>query len=60
MAEQASDDKSEKPSAQKLRKAREQGEVARSRDMATAVGILLSIKLCILLSPGWLEDFRAA
>ncbi|WP_462177068.1 EscU/YscU/HrcU family type III secretion system export apparatus switch protein, partial [Acinetobacter baumannii] len=36
-------DKTEKPSAQKLRKARQEGQVVRSRDLAPAVGILLSL-----------------
>lgn len=58
MAEQSNDDKTEKPSTQKLRKAREQGQTVRSRDVATAVGILISLKLIILLMPTYLEDFR--
>lgn len=58
MAEQSSGDKTEKPSAQKLRKAREQGQVARSRDVATAIGILVSLKLVILMIPSYLQDFR--
>lgn len=58
MAEQFTDDKTEKASPQKLRKAREQGQVVRSRDVATAVGILVSLKLIVLLAPGYLEDFR--
>jgi flagellar biosynthetic protein FlhB len=57
MAEQAGD-KTEKPTPQRLRKAREQGQVVRSRDMATAVGILVSFKLIILLMPMYLDDFR--
>ena len=52
-------DKTEKPTAQKLRKAREQGQVVRSRDLATAVGILVSVKLFAMLLPGYLESFRA-
>jgi flagellar biosynthetic protein FlhB len=51
-------DKTEKASQQKLRKSREQGQVARSRDLATAIGILLCLKMIVLLTPGWLEDFR--
>jgi len=51
-------DKTEKASPQKLRKSREQGQVARSRDLATAIGILLCLKMIVLLMPGWLEDFR--
>lgn len=52
------DDKSEKASAQKLRKSREQGQVARSRDWTTAVGIFLCLQLTIFLIPGYLDDFR--
>ncbi|WP_077037871.1 flagellar biosynthesis protein FlhB [Pelomonas sp. KK5] len=51
-------DKTEKPSQQKLKKAREEGQVVRSRDLATAVGVLVSLKLSLALMPGWLEDFR--
>lgn len=59
MAEHSSsEDKTEKPSAQKLRKSREQGQVPRSRDVATAIGMLACIKLIVLLMPGYLEDFR--
>ncbi|MCW7536511.1 flagellar type III secretion system protein FlhB [Aquabacterium sp. A7-Y] len=58
MAEPGSDDKTEKPSPQKLRKSREQGQVARSRDLPTVVGILIALKLTVLMLPGWLDDFR--
>ena len=34
-----------------LRKAREAGQVVRSRDVATAIGIVLSLKLLLLLLP---------
>ena len=51
-------DKTEKPSAQKLRKAREEGQTVRSRDLSTAVGILVSVKLFAVLLPGYLESFR--
>lgn len=51
-------DKTEKPSAQKLRKARQEGQVVRSRDLATAVGILISLKLFALMAPTYLEDMR--
>lgn len=51
-------DKTEKPSAQKLKKARDEGQVVRSRDLATAVGILISLKLFALMAPGYLEDMR--
>jgi flagellar biosynthetic protein FlhB len=58
MAESSSADKSEKASPQKLRKAREQGQVARSKDAVTAVAILASLYLTAALMPGYLEDFR--
>ncbi|HEY0942982.1 MAG TPA: flagellar type III secretion system protein FlhB [Steroidobacter sp.] len=58
MAENEQDDKSEKPSAQKLRKSRERGQVARSKDWTTAVGIFLCVQLTVLLVPGYLDDFR--
>lgn len=57
--ESGSGDKSEKPSQQKLRKTREKGQVVRSRDLATAVGILVSLKLIVLMMPSLLDDFRA-
>jgi flagellar biosynthetic protein FlhB len=52
-------DKTEKASPQKLRKAREQGQVVRSKDLATAVGIFASLKLFVALLPAYLESFRA-
>ena len=55
----SSGDKTEKPSAQKLKKARQEGQVVRSRDLATAVGILISLKLFALLLPGYLEELRS-
>jgi len=51
-------DKTEKPSAQKLKKARQEGQVVRSRDLATAVGILISLKVFALMAPAYLEDMR--
>jgi len=59
MADNTGGDKTEKASAQKLKKAREQGNVVRSKDLATAVGILASLKLFVFLLPGYLESFRA-
>lgn len=60
MAESSSTaDKSEKPSQQKLKKAREKGQVARSKDLATAVGLVVALKMTAFLAPGWLDDFRA-
>ncbi len=57
MADHGSDDKTEKPSEQKLRKAREQGQVARSKDLGAAVGLLLGLKLLVWLAPTYLENF---
>lgn len=58
MSESSSGDKSEKASHQKLKKAREQGQVARSKDLVTAVGIVGSLYLIVWLMPGYLQDFR--
>jgi len=59
MAEQQdTGEKSEKATPHKLRQSRLQGQVPRSRDWATVVGILVSLQLLVLLTPGYLEDFR--
>jgi flagellar biosynthetic protein FlhB len=52
-------DKTEKASAQKLRKARQEGQVVRSRDLATAIGILVSLKVFSMMLPTYLESFRS-
>jgi flagellar biosynthetic protein FlhB len=54
-----SGDKTEKASAQKLKKAREQGQSAKSKDLTMAIGILVSLKLLVFLMPGYFEDFRS-
>lgn len=60
MADNASGgDKTEKASQQKLRKARKEGQVVRSRDLATAIGILASLKLFTMLLPSYLDSFHA-
>ena len=59
MADSSTGDKTEKASAQKLKKARDEGQVVRSRDLATAIGILVSLKLFALMLPDYLESFRA-
>ncbi len=59
MADNTGGDKTEKASAQKLKKAREQGNVVRSKDLATAVGILASLKLFVFMIPDYLESFRS-
>lgn len=58
MAENGQYDKSEKASHQKLKKSREEGQVVRSRDLATAIGIVVSLKLFAWLMPSYLQDFR--
>lgn len=58
MADDSGGDKSEKASAQKLKKSRQEGQVVRSRDLATAIGILVSLKLFVYLLPSYLVDFR--
>ena len=50
--------KTEKASPHRLRKIREQGQVPRARDLASAIGLLLAIKLVFSLTPGWLGDFQ--
>ncbi|MFH5249616.1 flagellar type III secretion system protein FlhB [Burkholderia semiarida] len=55
---QSTGDKTEKATPQKLRKAKRQGQVARSRDQSTVIGILVSLKLVVVLAPGWLIDFH--
>jgi flagellar biosynthetic protein FlhB len=52
-------DKTEKASQQKLKKARDEGQVTRSKDLATAIGILVSLKLFVFLLPDYLAHFRA-
>ena len=52
-------DKTEKASAQKLKKAREEGQVVRSKDLSTAIGILVSLKMFSLMLPTYLESFRS-
>ena len=52
-------DKTEKASAQKLKKAREEGQVVRSKDLSTAIGILVSLKMFTLMLPDYLESFRS-
>ncbi|AXE33698.1 flagellar type III secretion system protein FlhB [Chromobacterium phragmitis] len=58
MAEGKQGDKTEKATPQRLRKAREQGQVPRSKDLAAALGLLLALKMMFWLAPGWLDDFR--
>ncbi|NVD69739.1 flagellar type III secretion system protein FlhB [Duganella sp. BJB488] len=57
MAEQDSADKTEKASQQKLKKSRQEGQVVRSRDLSTAIGILVSLKLFVYLLPDYLAEF---
>ena len=59
MADGPGGDKTEKASAQKLKKAREEGHVVRSKDLATAVGIFVSLKLFVFLLPDYLDSFRS-
>lgn len=58
MSQSSSSDKSEKASPQKLRKARREGQVARSRDVGTAIGLLASFSLLVMMAPALLTDFR--
>lgn len=58
MSEQQTGDKTEKATPQKLRKARMEGQVARSRDVGMCVGILVSLKLIVILTPDWLIELK--
>ncbi|WP_326536821.1 EscU/YscU/HrcU family type III secretion system export apparatus switch protein [Pseudorhodoferax sp.] len=54
----SSADKSEKATPHKLRKVRQQGQAARSKDAVMAVGIAASLSLAFWLAPGWAHDLR--
>ncbi|AIO68567.1 flagellar type III secretion system protein FlhB [Burkholderia oklahomensis] len=58
MSDRDSGDKSERATPQKLKQARKQGQIPRSRDLSTAIGVLISMKVLLALSPSWLADFR--
>jgi flagellar biosynthetic protein FlhB len=58
MADESTGDKTEKASQQKLKKSRQEGQVARSRDLSTAIGILVSLKLFVYLLPGYMVEFN--
>ncbi|WP_293933973.1 flagellar biosynthesis protein FlhB [Iodobacter sp.] len=59
MAEASNGDKTEKASPQKLKNARKEGQIVRSREVASAVGLLASLKVFALLAPSYLVDFDA-
>lgn len=58
MADKSTGDKTEKASQQKLKKSRDEGQVVRSRDLSTAIGILVSLKLFVFLLPGYMADIN--
>lgn len=58
MAESSTGDKTEKASQQKLKKSRQEGQVVRSRDLSTAIGILVSLKLFVYLLPSYFRQFQ--
>jgi len=58
MADQSTGDKTEKASQQKIKKSRDEGQVVRSRDLATAIGILVSLKLFVYLLPSYMLDIN--
>lgn len=58
MADDSTGDKTEKASQQKLKKSRQEGQVVRSRDLSTAIGILVSLKLFVYLLPTYLAEFN--
>lgn len=58
MAESRTGEKTEKATPQKLRDARREGQVPRSKDVASAVGLVIAVWLSFWQMPYWLEDFR--
>ena len=56
MADNSSEEKTEKPSAQKLRKARQEGQIPRSKDMGLAASLFAAF-MVISSSFPWYEDF---
>jgi flagellar biosynthetic protein FlhB len=58
MADAQTGDKTEKATPQKLRKSKEQGQVARSRDMAAAIGIAMSLGVTVFMAPDHLVEFQ--
>lgn len=56
MADSSSEEKTEKPSAQKLRKAREDGQIPRSKDMGIAASLCAAFMVLSSSFP-WYEDF---
>jgi flagellar biosynthetic protein FlhB len=55
---QSQGDKTESASVEKLRKARAEGQIPRSRDWGTALGIFVCLQVIVLMAPGALEDLR--
>ncbi|WPP00042.1 flagellar type III secretion system protein FlhB [Pseudomonas sp. HR96] len=60
MAEQGSQEKTEKASAEKLRKSREDGQVTRSRDLATCLSLVASLAALWLCAGWFLEGLEQA
>ena len=58
MAEGSSSEKTEKPSAHKRRKAREEGQIPRSKDMALAASLLAAFFVLVNSFPLYLEFIR--
>ncbi|MRS15533.1 flagellar type III secretion system protein FlhB [Enterobacteriaceae bacterium RIT691] len=60
MADSSSEEKTEKPSKQKLRKAREDGQIARSKDMGLAATLLVSFIVVSNSFPAYASFIREA
>lgn len=57
MAESSSE-KTEMPTAKKLRDARNKGQVCSSKDIVSTAGLLVLLCLCALMGRGFIEDYR--
>ena len=59
MAESGSAEKTEKPTARRLRNAREEGQIARSREVPAAAITISGVVMIFMLGPTWVERLSA-
>jgi flagellar biosynthesis protein FlhB len=58
MPDQSAQDKSEQPTAERLRKARQEGQVPQSQEVGSALVLGMATMALILMGPGLLDWFR--
>lgn len=54
----ADDEKTEAPSARKIKKAREEGSIAKSPDLAAFLPLLVGLLMVIIIFPFWISEFK--